>query len=111
MAIAPVIRRHIGTALGVQIVWSYDARQYCQQGRYRRWHWGLADAPTDRVVLAELIIHLLCIVVVNVLAGLWPVLLLYFASSTRPGRKLMPVGAAHVAGPMRLPKPRNSRRS
>jgi hypothetical protein len=79
LTIDPVIRRRIGTALGVRIVWTYDARQYFQRGRYSRWRWGVTDAPPDRVVFSELIVHVLCVVIVNVLAGLWPVSLLYFA--------------------------------
>jgi hypothetical protein len=82
----PVIRRRIGAALGVRIVWSYDARQYFQQGRYKRWHWGVADAPPDHVVFVELIVHVLCVAIVNVLAGLWCVSLLYVALVRRwPG--------------------------
>jgi hypothetical protein len=75
----PMSRGLVGRALNVRIVWTCDARQYFQQGRYKNWHWGIADAPADRVVFIELVVRLLGAGVVMVAAGLWPIALLYLA--------------------------------
>ena len=75
----PAIRDRVGAALGVRVVWTYDARQYFQQGRYRKWRWGVAGAPADHVTFHEFLVHLSCLAIVTVVAGLWPVALLYVA--------------------------------
>jgi hypothetical protein len=81
-ALDPIARRVTGNALGVRIVWADDARQYFVQGRYRRWHWGIADAPADYVSFVELLVQMAEVAIVNVLAGLWPVAILYAALVT-----------------------------
>src|SRR5437016_13733002 len=77
--IDPAIRDRVGRALGVRIVWTYDARHYLQRGRYKWWRWGVAGAPADHVVFAELIVHVLCVAVVMIAARMWPIALLYLA--------------------------------
>jgi hypothetical protein len=77
--IDPALRDRVGRALGVRIVWTYDARHYLQQGRYKWWRWGIAEAPADHVVFAEFIVHALCVGIVMIVAGMWPVALVYIA--------------------------------
>jgi len=78
-ALDPPIRARVGAALGVRVVWTYDARHYFQQGRYKWWRWGVADVPADRVVFTESIAHVLGLVIVTLLAGGWPIALVYLA--------------------------------
>src|SRR5437867_4304841 len=75
----PLIRGRLGRALGVRIVWTYDARHYWQQGRYKWWRWGVDGAPVDHVVFTEFIVHALSVGIVMILAGMWPIALLYLA--------------------------------
>lgn len=96
----PVIRRRVGDMLGVEIVWACDARQYFQRGRYKRWHWGVADAPVDRVVFTEFIVRMLCLAFVTVLAGLWPIALLYVALVRRWASPLTLYACVLLAIPM-----------
>jgi hypothetical protein len=69
-AIDPHVRRVLGARLGVEVIWTHDARRYIGPARYRRWRWGIANAPADQVTFPEAVVHALCAVVVNVLAGL-----------------------------------------
>ena len=69
-ALDPLARRTAGALLGARVVWTHDARQYFGPGRYRRWRWGIVDAPADEVTFVEAITHALSLVVVNVVAGL-----------------------------------------
>ncbi len=89
-AIDPTIRDRVGRALGVRIVWTFDARHYLERGRYKTWRWGVADAPADRVAFAELLVHISCLAIVTVLCGVWPIALLYLAL------------VRHWAGPLTL---------
>src|SRR6266516_2933741 len=59
--------------------WTYDARHYFQQGRYKWWRWGVADAPADRVAFTESIVHMLGVLIAMVSAGGWPIALMYLA--------------------------------
>ena len=114
--IDPAVRELVGRALGVPIVWTYDARHYLQQGRYRSWRWGVAGAPADQVLFVELIVHALCAGIVMILAGMWPVALLYVAMLRHWAAPLaiyactllaIPIFAIYWSGRYRPPHARN----
>jgi hypothetical protein len=75
----PLARRRIGARLRVRIVWAYDARQFLSRKTYRRWHWGLANASPESVAFNEFVVQILCVAIVNIIAGTWPAALLYVA--------------------------------
>lgn len=69
----PTLRR----VMGADVIWTYDARQYFARGRYRRWHWGIRNAPADEVQFREFVVDMLGVVIVNVIAGAAPVATLF----------------------------------
>ena len=77
--IDPLLRRRLGTWLGVQIIWTF--RQGSSGSplhfgpRYATWMWGIA-APQSHRLLADMQVYVLFVLIVPVLAGLWPVALL-----------------------------------
>ena len=78
-ALDPRLRRAAGARLGVEVMWTHDARRYIGAARYRRWRWGVANAPADQVTFAEAVVHALSAVVVNVVAGLLTPAILFAA--------------------------------
>ena len=80
----PAVRRHLGRRLGAELVWvvrgdgSYATPFAWGAARRPRWSWGIA-AEGDRTFARDGVVALLCVLVVNVLAGVVPVALLLYA--------------------------------
>jgi hypothetical protein len=76
----PPIRRAVGAIVGTRVEWVYRrgslyASPLSFTLPYSRWSWGAADRPSAK----DAIVYVLCIVLVFVLAGAWPVAVLLAA--------------------------------
>jgi hypothetical protein len=75
-----LVRRQLSQVIGTPIQWvlrhsaSYPTAFESGFARYQRWSWGIAQ-ERDRTWLRDGTVALLSILVVNVLAGLWPMAL------------------------------------
>ncbi len=76
--IDPGIRTRVGAALGVQLIWvlrhsaSYQTAFEWEFARYYRWSWGIAQEQ-QRTFLCDGAVLVLSLLVVNIVAGLWPI--------------------------------------
>jgi hypothetical protein len=74
----PGMRRRVGRALGAAVVWvprhTAEYQTPIESGftRGRRWTWGIA-AERERTATRDAAALALCVLVVNLAAGLWPV--------------------------------------
>jgi hypothetical protein len=69
-AVDPLMRALVTKRVGAPVVWTNDARRFLVTGRYHRWHWGVAGAPSDHVTFAEGMVNAACVVAVNIVAGM-----------------------------------------
>lgn len=78
-AVDPRVRARIGAWLGVRLCWVHRSGTHGDPlrfgPRYATWSWGIADAQA-RSVVTDSLVYGLWLLVVPVLAGLWPVALL-----------------------------------
>ncbi len=78
-----ILRIRIGGSLGVDIIWvrrhsrSYPTPFESGWARYQQWSWGIA-AEHERTFLRDDLVAALSLLVVNVLAGLWPIAIFLF---------------------------------
>jgi hypothetical protein len=84
-ALDPRLRRAVGGAVGARVVWvrrhSADYPTPFELGGVRRpprWSWGIA-AEGERSWGRDAAVSLLCVLLVNVAAGLWPAALVLYA--------------------------------
>ena len=79
----PALRGAVGRMLGVPIAWvlrhdaSYETPFEMVRTPYRRWTWGIPDV-TRRTFLRDGAVAFLSLLLVNVLAGVWPAALFLY---------------------------------
>ncbi|HEV2722247.1 MAG TPA: hypothetical protein VG323_19670 [Thermoanaerobaculia bacterium] len=93
----PLLRRVVGAIVGTRVVWVYrkgslyaDPLSFTLP--YSRWSWGAADGENARA--KDAVVYMLCVVLVFIIAGLWPVAVLlaaFFSKWLNPLVALLPL--------------------